>query len=71
MAEVFISYAREDKDFVQKLHNALAGLNRDTWVDWEGIPLTASDADKGRHWRQKLGYRVRHLRSWSGTRFGS
>src|SRR5215472_6138415 len=41
MAEVFISYAREDKDFVQKLHNALAGLNRDTWVDWEGIPLTA------------------------------
>ena len=41
MAEVFISYSRTDKDFVRKLHDALARLNRDTWVDWEDIPLTA------------------------------
>jgi TIR domain len=41
MADVFISYSRRDKDFVRKLHDALAGVNRDTWVDWEGIPPTA------------------------------
>ncbi|MBI5670235.1 MAG: TIR domain-containing protein [Chloroflexi bacterium] len=41
MAEVFISYSRKDTDFVRRLHTALAALNRDTWVDWEDIPLTA------------------------------
>lgn len=41
MAEVFISYSRKDTDFVRRLHAALAGHNRDTWVDWEDIPLTA------------------------------
>jgi len=41
MADVFISYSRKDRSFVLQLHNALAKINRDTWVDWEDIPLTA------------------------------
>ncbi len=39
MADVFISYAREDKRFVRKLHDALAKRGRDSWVDWNDIPL--------------------------------
>src|SRR5689334_7974493 len=42
MTELFISYSRKDKDFVHKLHDALAAQKRDVWVDWEDIPL-ASD----------------------------
>jgi hypothetical protein len=41
MADVFISYSRKDKDFVKALHAALVQQNRETWVDWEDIPLTA------------------------------
>ena len=41
MTDVFISYSRKDKAFVQTLHNAIVTDGRDTWVDWEGIPLTA------------------------------
>lgn len=41
MAEVFISYSRRDKEFVKRLHTALSEQGRDTWVDWEDIPLTA------------------------------
>ncbi|MBL8154224.1 MAG: TIR domain-containing protein [Anaerolineae bacterium] len=41
MVDVFISYSRKDKEFVTRLHNALAALDRDTWVDWEDIPATA------------------------------
>jgi len=41
MPDIFMSYSCTDKEFVRKLHDALAKLNRDTWVDWEGIPLTA------------------------------
>ncbi|MBI3915045.1 MAG: TIR domain-containing protein [Chloroflexi bacterium] len=41
MSDVFISYSRNDQVFVRKLHNSLAVLNRDTWVDSENIPLTA------------------------------
>jgi WD40 repeat protein len=41
MADVFISYSRKDKDFVQNLHEALKASNRDTWVDWSDIPPTA------------------------------
>src|SRR6516165_1784874 len=37
MADVFISYAREDQAAVQQLHQALADRSRETWVDWEGI----------------------------------
>jgi hypothetical protein len=39
MADVFISYAREDKSFVRKLHDALAKRDRSSWVDWSDIPL--------------------------------
>jgi hypothetical protein len=41
MSDVFISYSRKDKEFVQNLHAALAEQKRDVWVDWEDIPLTA------------------------------
>jgi WD40 repeat protein len=40
MAEVFISYSRKDKALVNSIHDALKGVGRDTWVDWEGIPPT-------------------------------
>jgi hypothetical protein len=41
MTDVFISYAREDKEFVQTLNTTLDKINRKTWVDWNNIPLTA------------------------------
>jgi hypothetical protein len=41
MADVFISYAREDQQFVRKLQDALEEHNRKTWIDWKDIPLTA------------------------------
>ena len=41
MADVFISYSRKDKEFVKTLHTALVKCDRNTWVDWEDIPLTA------------------------------
>ncbi|BAU13682.1 RHS Repeat family protein [Leptolyngbya sp. NIES-3755] len=41
MRDVFISYSRKDKPFVERLHQALEAQNRDTWVDWDDIPLTA------------------------------
>ncbi|NJL44904.1 MAG: toll/interleukin-1 receptor domain-containing protein [Leptolyngbyaceae cyanobacterium SM2_3_12] len=41
MAEIFISYSRRDKDFVQVLDQALAASRYGTWVDWDDIPPTA------------------------------
>lgn len=41
MSEVFISYSRKNKEFVTRLHAALEEQGRETWVDWEGIPLSA------------------------------
>ncbi len=41
MPDVFISYSRKDQLFVRKLHDALESHDRTTWVDWEGIPLSA------------------------------
>jgi hypothetical protein len=41
MSDVFISYSRKDKEFVQQLHQALIAQNRDVWIDWEDIPATA------------------------------
>ena len=40
MADVFISYSRKDKDFVQRLDEALKKREREAWVDWEGIRPT-------------------------------
>ena len=33
MAQAFISYSRKDKEFVQKLHEALAAQKREAWVE--------------------------------------
>lgn len=41
MNDIFISYSRKDKAFVQRLVEALNAQGRDVWVDWENIPLTA------------------------------
>jgi len=41
MADVFISYSRNDRDFVRKLHDHLQRAKRDVWVDWEDIPPSA------------------------------
>jgi WD40 repeat protein len=41
MPDVFISYSRTDKPFVQRVHKALSSDGRDVWVDWEDIPLTS------------------------------
>ncbi len=41
MTDIFISYAREDRAFVRRLHERLGELDRGAWVDWEDIPPTA------------------------------
>ena len=41
MTDIFISYSRTDSMFVRRLHDALAASERDVWVDWEDIPLSA------------------------------
>ncbi|MEO0988090.1 MAG: TIR domain-containing protein, partial [Cyanobacteria bacterium J06639_14] len=38
-ANVFISYSRRNKEFVQKLYSALEATGREVWVDWENIPV--------------------------------
>jgi len=40
MADVFLSYSRQDQAFVRQLFGALEVAGQDTWVDWEDIPLT-------------------------------
>ena len=39
--DVFLSYAREDTDFVRDLHRRLTSQGRSVWVDWESIPHSA------------------------------
>ena len=41
MSQVFISYSRKDKAFVQKLKDEFVSHKRDFWVDWQDIPPTA------------------------------
>lgn len=41
MPDVFISYSRRDKAFVEKLVTALEAKNRDVWVDFEDIPFAS------------------------------
>jgi WD40 repeat protein len=38
-ANVFISYSRRNKAFVERLHASLEATEREVWVDWENIPL--------------------------------
>lgn len=40
-SKVFISYARHNKPFVQRLYDALTAHENDVWVDWDDIPLGA------------------------------
>ncbi len=47
--DVFISYARENKDFVLRLHAALVKAGREVWVDWEDIPLSADWLKEVKH----------------------
>ena len=42
MTDVFISYSRKDKAFVQVLNQALVESQYDAWVDWEDIPPAAN-----------------------------
>jgi WD40 repeat protein len=37
MADLFISYAREDQPFVERLFEALSGYQSEVWVDFEGL----------------------------------
>jgi hypothetical protein len=41
MPDVFVSYSRKDKEFVEKLVTALEAKKRDVWVDFEDIPFAA------------------------------
>jgi hypothetical protein len=47
VAQVFISYSRKDKEFVQRLADALAAQKREAWVDWKDIAPTAE-------WQQEI-----------------
>ena len=41
MAQVFISYSRKNKEFVQKLVDALVAEKREVWLDETNIEPTA------------------------------
>jgi hypothetical protein len=43
MSHIFISYSRKDLTFAQKIVDALAANDLDTWIDWKSIP-------KGEDW---------------------
>jgi hypothetical protein len=45
--DVFISYSRKDKAFVERLDTALRQAGRDPWVDWD-------DIRKGEDWWQSI-----------------
>ena len=45
VADVFISYSRKDKEFVQRLDESLKCRGREAWVDWEGIQPTDTLGD--------------------------
>lgn len=39
-AKIFISYSRRNKDFTQRLFDALVDRGYDPWVDWDDIPFS-------------------------------
>ena len=47
MSNIFISYSHEDLNSAQKIVDALAEHNLDTWIDWKSIP-------GGECWEQKV-----------------
>jgi hypothetical protein len=47
VADVFVSYAREDMPFVRRLNDALQARNREVWVDLEDIMPSA-------RWREEI-----------------
>ena len=47
MSHIFISYSRKDLTFAQKIVDALATNNLDTWIDWKSIP-------KGEDWEKEI-----------------
>lgn len=48
---IFISYSRRDLNFAQKIVDALAENNLDTWIDWKSIPK--GDGWDGAYWLEK------------------
>lgn len=38
--DVFVSYAREDREQVRRVDDALQARGFDTWVDWDILPST-------------------------------
>jgi WD40 repeat protein len=47
MIDIFISYCRRNKEFVQRLYNRLTQEERTVWVDWQDIPPNAD-------WRNEI-----------------
>lgn len=47
MSHIFISYSHKDIDVAQKIVDALAANNLDTWIDWKSIP-------KWEGWEQEI-----------------
>ena len=47
MSHIFISYSRKDLRFAQRIVDALAANELDTWIDWKSIP-------KGEDWEQEI-----------------
>jgi WD40 repeat protein len=41
VSDVFLSYSRQDQEFVRRLWQALHDRDRQAWVDWEGIAPSA------------------------------
>ncbi|MEO1164783.1 MAG: TIR domain-containing protein [Chloroflexota bacterium] len=41
MTDVFISYSRQNSDFARQLTDGLRQSGKESWVDWEGIPLSS------------------------------
>ncbi len=45
--DIFISYSRRDKRFVERLDAAFRAIHRDPWIDWE-------DIQEGEAWRKAI-----------------
>jgi len=46
MADIFISYSRDDSEFVRKLVDSLETAGRNVWVDFNDIPFAAKWLDE-------------------------